>query len=532
MSARRAGWGFLWGIIVGVVILVGAVRVFRSPRTSGEPTAGAFPSASGVVTPSPEPEESARSLIVLARDDDSDGAWDAVITLRNGIVEVVPTPADTDRRMLPITDGEALYVVVTRSASLPGRQAGKRGRPERQLIAVDFQSRTETLVTGSTPLVVPQRVTASPNGRVIFFFLDDRTAPRTEAWTYDPLRREKRLSLERLSKSVRGPFWAPDGGFLVHDGVKIIRGSPRRTGGDLLPITRSWEDLLPGSTIIPSPDGSQVVYAVAPRGREAAASEESEIHVWDLGPRRERTVARLPSTDVQFLGWSVSGALLVAVTDGDGTTVWELRRNQRQPHALGSAFSSVVLSGDGETLAAVRSGSEGTYLSTFDARVFSPLGTTLLPSPAVPEGGEAKIPTYTLVQFLQEGVGRQTAESRGDTLAPEDVVRYVVEHIREITDAPAGEPATAERVWFLSTPNAVMVDYRIGTTLWRRLIQLQSLGGKITGQSVLGVFAPAEGAWVLVRGQTLPDAHPTVLYEYEPEVEKWVRKETSQDIQP
>ncbi len=93
-----------------------------------------------------------------------------------------------------------------------------------------------------------------------------------------------------------------------------------------------------------------------------------------------------------------------------------------------------------------------------------------------------------------------------------------------MAEAPPGEPVSPERVWFTRAPDAFYVEYRVGTTLWRRLVRITGAGGVPAGFSVLGVFTPAEGEWALARGEDLAEQEPTALYEFDPDFQQWVEK--------
>ena len=573
MTARHVFLGVLGGGIAAVVLLVGALVERGSPQRV-RPEASPMPP--GAVTPvdtrapTPLPRSGTTDLLLLVRDDENDGRWEELLLVEGGRARSFPAPRDALRTVFPVTDGTRVYVLVGKPDA--------RGEGVR-LVAVDRTDGSEALISGSTPLVTPRALFASPNGRVIAFYLDSTRGELTELWTVNPVNGEKRVSLERLSKGAAGPFWAPDGGFLVRDGDRVLRGSPQRTGEDLLPVKRSWRDVWPGETMIPSPGGSQVIYVVSVGTTTRGTA--SEVRVWDLPGGPERVVARIPNAPVRLLGWSSTGEL-IAIAGTEESVVWEIRKGGQTSSPLGTGASSVVLSGDGRGLAYLQNDSGAVRLVIRDLGTKQEVPPITLPPPASPAPREStdRQSVFHLLQFVRpEGAAPATGESSvaapalhqrdalgtalalsqrdalgtalalnqrdlgtgpalnqrdalGTGLASEDVVRYVVEHVREIADAPPEEPVTAERVWFTRTSGTVNVDYRVGTVLWRRLIEIKGVGGRPVTHTILGVFAPADGEWILTRGVNLPDLRPVLLYEFEPELGKWVRKDTPADIQP
>lgn len=540
MSASHVFRSVVSGLVTAVAVFVGVIISWQVATRTSEParevteSALSLISSPGPTPPFPPPLPGAPpETVLLVRDDQNDGVWEETLIIQNGAQRTLDLPEDTRRSITPVTDGGRIYVVTNPE----GRTTSP---PAQMLVALSLTDDSATLISGATPLVTPGELFAGPNANVIAFYLDSKSA-LTELWTLDAQTGTKRLSLERLGKRAAGPFWAPDGGFLVIDGGTLLRGSPQRTGGDILPVRRAWRDVPSGQTVIPSPGGSQVIYVVQERGEAVF-----HLRVWDLLEGREREVMTFPGGPVQLLGWSAGGALL-AVAGSDEVTLWEIRKDAQAAHSLGAGVSSVTLSGDGFAVALLRQTPNGVTLETIDASTKKPLSSlkvsdvsaaSLSPSPAVarPVSRRPSSQPYRIVQYLRSASAPVSSvadgTARASSLAQEDVVRYSMERIRDIADAPAAEPVTAERVWFTKTPDTVFVDYRVGTLLWRRLLRLTSVGGKPTAHEVLGVFAPAAGEWALTKGASIPDPRPTLLYEFEPDMERWVRKDVTEDIQP
>lgn len=515
VNARHIALGLLGGGLAALLLVVSAGTFWSSTSRKGTPT----PSPS-VQSPSPLPDTSdsssaAGDRLLLTRDDDGDGQWDDVSLSDGATFRSLTVPDDTDRSTLPVWDGRRLYVV---------KKTGERSSAVIQIVAREIEEGTERIVTGSTPLVTPRGVFASPEGDYTAFFLDNAREPLTELWTYDPAKGEKRLALERLSRDVRGPFWAPDGGFLVLNEGKILRGSPHRTGTDILPATGNWFALLPGEAVIPSPDGTQVISIVK-------NGETSTVHIWDATEGQDRVLETLPGDTARFLGWTAQGTLL-AVTDEPEPTLWKFGKTKTTFLPLGEALSSIVLSGDGTALAYITDNTTPVLVIRDAETLQGRTRLSLLNGDSDTTVETRALPRFTVRQYLRlAGVEKLSSPPRTH-LAEEDIVRYGMEHIREIAEAPPGEPVTAERVWVTKSPGIVLIDYRVGTTLWRRSVRIDATETGGVRHTVLGIYAPAAGEWVLTRGIALPQITLVTLYEFEPELEQWVRKETTTDIHP
>ncbi len=526
-----SGKGILFGILSGFI--AASAVLFVLLHMQGNPPASeghqiASPSASSPRPTKTPPRETAREQFLLTHDADGDGAWDEVLVGEHGTFRSVPQPRGVVRTVIPVMGEKQIAVFV-------GDPLGKKGGVT--VVSIDLVSGRETLISGSTPLVSPRNIFAAPRGNVIAFFLDNLRSRFTELWTVNPENGEKQVAVERLGQNTRGPFWDPAGGFLLLDGNRLVRGSPHRTGVDLIPLSRDWRDLLPGRTIIPSPTGEQVIAVV---GRIHTGGErETLIRMWELPEGYERDILTLRETDVTFLGWTSSGALLLAAR-GDGVTLWELRRGSQVPHSMAGDARSFALSSDGTRLAHLVDADGRPALVVLDTASWTEVSRLRIPSaertPASSATPKMTVPSeYVLQQYLRTGDSAPALNAgarNSEGVAPEDVVRYVTEHIREITSAPPPEFVMAERVWFTSVPGAVFVDYRVGTILWRRLVQVDAPGGRPSAHRVVGIFTPANGEWVLAQGETLADPRPVLLVEYEPEIEQWVRKEVTEDVHP
>jgi hypothetical protein len=457
----------------------------------------------------------------MLEDEKKDGAWDDVRIFQDGAARAVPVPPNADRTTAPVTDGAHVYFLLNTEQTRP---------PTRRLVSVSLSGGEQVLVSDATELVTPRGIFASPDAGTLAFFLDSVRGELTELWTYDPQKGVKRLALERLSKGTLGPFWDPEGGFLARDGNVLLRGSPQRTGGDTLPLQRSWDDALPGDTLLPSPGGMQVVYATRPN--RADRTTRARLRVWDASGTHERDVGVFPDSQVRLLGWSSTGALLVA-TDNEPATFWEIRKGVQETFPLPDGSMSPTLSSDGARVAVLHPQAGGIELLILDAATKATVATY----PVTPAGQSAAKNTplrgLRLLQFLrspEQDASRYSTS--GVPLASEAIVEYVSEHVREIAEAPVGEPVSAERIRFTTLPGTVYVDYRIGTTLWRRLIHVDGQRGAGTRHVILGIFAPVAGEWVLARGADLPGGQTALLFEFEPDVRKWVRKETTEDVHP
>jgi len=453
---------------------------------------------------------------ILIEKKDGKGNWTDLYLYDNGKLKPLSPPDSAIRSVSPVSDGSDVYYMVN-----------SEGR--KKIISVSIASGKEETITDSTPLVSPRELFASNDGKVVAFYLDGSNK-LTELWTYDVKKGRKRVSLERLSQISQGPFWDANGGFLIRDKEQLIRGTPERTGGDILPVSFNWKNIPSGMSIIPSPGGTQVVYVSCKNGSPGCA-----LKVWDLKENKEREIIELPSSKVEVLGWDTSSLL---VSSGEKELkLWKISKNQKTNYTLDAGSSSLTLSGDGSRYAYVYSSKNGEQLvirETSDNRIF---GNVSLPSEPIPFNARAEDDsapaTYRIVQYLRPLVETETfVKPAENELAEEAIVGYVMQHIRQIAEAPQGEPVTAEKVLFTRTPGAVYVDYLVGTTIWRRLVQVDGdVSGNAVQYKLIGVFAPINGEWTLARGMDLGDKTATSVYEFDAEAGKWF-KQGMTNVQP
>jgi len=285
------------------------------------------------------------------------------------------------------------------------------------------------------------------------------------------------------------------------------------------------------NSMIPSPGGTQVAYITKKKIGDVV---NSSLRVLDLKEKKEREILTIPSEGVDILGWSDFGALILKETSEARTKIWSVTKDSKESYVLENSISSIKLSGDGSYLAYTvvdsTSGLENMVICvTKTGKIIS--RKTLISNSNVANDDNLNTEITgenAIIQYLRpieslEGWS-QAAEF---PLAQEEIVGYIVEHIRQITEAPAPESVAAQRIWFTQVPGAVYVDYLVGTTLWRRLVQVDGAGEKASQHSIIGVYAPAEGEWVLTRGKELSNPQTTIMYEYEPEIGKWIKKDAN-----
>ncbi len=525
--------GIAFGAIVGVLLIVSLVvgwqRAFSSsrlalknPLTSSTPLPTQMPLATH--TPTSNMQTTDTALLVRMREP---GIWEDVMLVTHGAVRSIVLPSDVDRRTIPVTDGKRVY------AYRGNRDQAAENRNLR-LVAFSLAGKEEETITDSTPLVEPRGLFVSPNGAFIAFFLDDRDTTKeqkTELWTYDTTARTKRVSVERLSQTdIAGPFFAPDGSFLLRSGEQLLAGSPRRTGVDILPVHMPWANIRWDAGVARSPDGQRIV-VVDETGDERTSVQR--VVEYALSSSQSRMRFSHAQGAVRILGWNEQEGLLVLADagerDGIQSTLWMLNGEKKISRPLGSLMSAAVPAGNTSAVGLLTiEGSHATLAVQEAGEVPRRTLTTLSIPEAQPLPERAPL---RLVQMVRSAVASATAPPRL-SVAPSVFLPYLVAHRRELTDAPLNEPATIERVWVLGTPNAVFMDYRIGSTLWRRLVRLEERDGMIVQAAAIGVYAPVEGEWALARGESVPDAAPIQFYEFEADIQQWIEKPLAQDVLP
>jgi hypothetical protein len=481
------------------------------------PTPETTPTAASVGN-SPVAKINSDDFILLTRDLDKDGNWDELNLFNNGTLSKIVPPDKVYRKIAPVSDGERVYYIIENT-----KNHGK------SLVAVSLADEKQELISDSTDLVVPRTVVSSNDGKVIAFYLDSTNGKMTELWTYDPAKKRKRVSMERLSINATGPYWDANGGFLISDGQKMLRGSPDRTGTDILAEKfDSGDGFSSDSSIMPSPGGTQIVYVVK---EKTGDKTQASLRVFDLKEKKEREILVFPSEKVDILGWSDYGSLVLKETMEDGIKIWNVTKDSKESYALESPSSLVKLSGDGAYLAYTISDGGSEYLIIRATKTGKIINKKLLINDNAKLGDISNSGVgieNSVVQYLRLAKNSEGwSQAVEFPLAQEEIVGYIVEHIREITEAPALESVAAQRIWFTQVPGAVYVDYLVGTTLWRRLVQVDGAGEKASQHSIIGVYAPAEGEWVLTRGKGLSNPQTTVLYEYDSEIGKWIKKDAN-----
>lgn len=510
----RAVIGFSLGLAAGVFLVVGLVRTERpAPRAAtAPPDRGALPTS---LSPAPRPTPAARTadLFLVARLHDEQ-EWEEILLIEDGKTRTVPLPGAVDHSMLPATDGERVYAYVS------GLGHGTSGIG-RRLVAFSFDGREEETITDSTPLVEPRGLFASPNGAFIGFFLDNRETEATEFWTYDTAARTKRVAVERLTRTdLSGPFFQADGSFLLRNGTQLLRGSPRRTGGEALasvpPAATLWDA---GAAL--SPDGTRIALVLGVGDSQTAVSRVVEVRPGSRVPRTRLSIAG----SARLLAWLPPDVLLAQGSDG----LWTVRGSARDVRRVPAPASPPAVAGSGDAIAYVEGAAGARRVTVIDLASGRARTAVALPSApaATPRffSGTPEVPLYLLTQFFRmRAASAEVRAPPAGAVPAETVLRLVSERIREIAEAPPREPASAERVWFTRTSGAVYVDYRLGTTLWRRLIAVEHPPGASPTYRILGLFAPFEGNWTLIRGEDLTDRATSALYEFEPEVGGFVEK--------
>lgn len=538
--------GILFGAVAGVLLIVALIvgwqRTFPSTRIGMKPQAPSLPVSTPRVRLTAAPEAHATNTALLLRLRDAE-TWEEVLVVMDGTTRSIPLPSDVDRSTAPVTDGKRVYAHVA--------------RPEgRKIVAFSFAGKEEEIITDSTPLVQPRGLIASPNGAFIAFFLDDRgdrKEPKTELWIYDTATRTKRVSVEHLSQTdISGPFFVADGSFLLRSGEQLLAGSPRRTGVDILRVPFQDAHIRWDAGAARSPDGERVVLVDETGDERTTVRRVLEYQSSSSQPRIRFSRA---GSELRILGWNERDQLFVLAnaprgafrgTNGEQPTLWILTGENNASRPLGPSVSAPLLAGDGSAVGVVNAEDGRATLAIQETGGAAKQTLTALPAPtsssptSAPRGRRSPVASpvpaasssLRLVQLLRvASIAGATAPPRL-SLAPSVVLPYLVTHIRELTDAPHGESAAPERVWVLGTPNAVYMDYRIGSTLWRRLIQLEEREGVIVRATAIGVYTPVEGEWVLVRGESVPDPAPIQLYEFETDIQQWIEKPLAQDVLP
>lgn len=460
----------------------------------------------------------ATDFALLTRDSNGDGSWEELNLFDNGKLKSITPPDKVDRKVSPVSNGENIYYII--------ENAKKNGE---SLVSVSLKDGKQELISDSTDLVSPRNVVSSNDGKIIAFYLDSTNGKMTELWTYDPDKKRKRVSVERLSMHAVGPYWDANGGFLLRDGQRVLRGSPNRTGMDILTDKLNLRDgFFSDNSMVPSPGGTQVVYVIQEKTNDGI---HSSLRVLDLNEKKEREILTIPNEKVEILGWSNLGSLVLKETTDSGVKIWNVTKDSKESYDLWGAISSMKLSSDGVYVVYTMSEGDSEYLvicATKTGKIITKkslisnngnLNSSPSPNPVI----ENKVVQYLRLAKSSEGWS-QAAEF---PLAQEEIVGYIVEHIREIAEAPVSESVAAQRIWFTPVPGAVYIDYQVGTTLWRRLVQVDGAGERASQHSIIGVYAPAEGEWVLTKGKELSNSQTTILYEYDSEIDKWVKKDAN-----
>lgn len=482
VGMRHVILGIVGGAIVVGLVMIGVLVVWeRSQEDVDVPER---------LIPETEIEES--DIPVLKKDvallviPDNRNVWEEVIMVEQGSIRSITVPDDVDHSEMPVTDGERVYVIVERE--------------EREIVAISPDGGEEVVLSG-TKLLHPRGLSMSPDGSVLAFFMDNTRRPRSEFWVYEIKERRSLVSLELLASDARGPFWDANNGFLVVSGKNVFRGTPVRTGGERVAVDRdTWTDLVRYDPLVPSPTGNQVIYAVRTR------NGEHEVRVWDIREEAERIVAEF-SDSPRLLGWNTANALVVH----EGSKLWSVTQQGVVEIPVAAIWS--ILSGDGEIIAVLEEGDEQKYLTLIDSATGYNTGQIGPFKNGVRLLQLLRIPGERTDVF--HGIATDTA------VAQEQVLRYLMEHLREITNAPVAEDAAPERAWFADIPGLLYIDYRIGTTLWRRLVLFEGVGSSLTHR-IIAVYAPVAGEWVVMRGEEPPGMSIQVMYEYVSEVGKWI----------
>lgn len=544
MGFMRTLTGVFFGAVVGILLVAGAVMSWRrafEAVPSSEKSAPFITSApAGAPTPSvlrsPRPETRSAELFLVARLRDPQ-AWEEVLLVENGALRPLPLPPSVDRRVFPVTDGRRVYAYVSSA----------RGS---KIVAFSLSGREEEIVTDSTPLVEPRGLFASPNGAFLAFFLDERNASNTELWTYDTATRTKRVSVERLTRpELSGPYFASDGSFVLRAGEQLLAGSPRRTGVDILRVPLRNANIRWEAGVARSPDGERLVLVDEVGDERTVVTRVLEYGIATPEPRIRFSLAK---GSVRILGWNERDELfLIADTRRFvprderfvRPTLWMLAGGQSVSRPLGKDVPSVALAGSESAVGVLRA--EGEQVILVLQKAASAQGRTVavlppsagerspVPSvlPVAPSPSPKPDSSFRLLQMLHVAAVAGVTASQ-PPVVPAALLTYLTEHVRELTDAPPAEPVALERVWLLAAPNAAYVDYRIGSTLWRRLVEIEERAGTIAGATVLGVYAPVEGEWVLARGRSVSDATPLQLYEYEVDLQQWIEKPVAPGVVP
>lgn len=530
--------GIFGGIIVAAVVVAAAVFALRSVENQNEsaPKPGQTPLTSVQVSDDETPKEKPvnrdaiekkKDQILMAKYEEGADAWINLYLFDGNNLSQINLPEDADRKSEPAADPNGIYYFSEKIT---------RGRNVRSLKYFNFIENKEKLISDSTPLVEPRSVFVSRNGTTVAFFLDSLRKRGTEIWTFDAGKDRKRVSLERLTMHAEGPFWDANGGFIVRDGEKIFRGTSEKPGGDILPVKLSPQKILSGRSMLPSPGGTQVVYL------QSDGNGGAVLKVWDLKENTERDAFAFKTDKVNIIGWNSLGSLSV-LEEGETVKIWNISKNSQDnfilddlsPAETKSVVSSVTLSDDGEKMAYIKSVGDMEKAVVRDMRSNIEAEFAEL---VKEEGGEEndesmrKKAIFKILSYLRVAENAELADINSPfPLAREEIIGYVMQHVRVIAEAPSEEPVTAQRVLFTKTQDTVYVDYLVGTTIWRRLVRLDGEAEKAVSHKILGVFAPVSGEWKIAKGSDLKDPQPTEMYEFNSDLGKWIKKDLL-DIRP
>lgn len=297
---------------------------------------------------------------------------------------------------------------------------------------------------------------------------------------------------------------------------------------DILPVGIPWESVSWEGNLARSPDGERVLLVT-----ELGDDATTVARVVEYALRGERPVLRFSRGNeaVRILGWVKPESILLGTEEprsgapsagpkAELRTITLVRGSENISHALGPGARSPVVAEDGSKVGFLREEGSSVRIEVLDVETGQFLAVATLPAP----DSRTREPEFRLLQYLRSPLASTGTPEHSEKPTPELLLMYVSENIRAIADAPAAEPVTAERIWLTTIPNAIYVDYRIGTTLWRRLVRLELRDGLPQGSAVVGVFAPAGGEWILARGDDLTGETPVALYEFESDLQQWVEK--------
>lgn len=359
-------------------------------------------------------------------------------------------------------------------------------------------------------LVEPRELVLSPDSRRLAFWLDDvatHNAKLTELWMFDRDILATRLLAEGLNKEdiFTRPRWnhagtqvffvgntAPQGEDQQLELLTVQAHPPKLSAGFKKVDWQELEDILEFGQADLSTDGFMLAIAT-PSGIRIVEKNSEQF---------QKT-----SGTVTHLQWLEDDSLLYAVQERDSFTIWRRRGKTsqlvtRQEGALRAAMSDqrgefLVLVGQ-KTLYAIE------------------IKTGLIEAIAVlPEfGASAKI-----ARVQQESDNTKNISSGQFTDA--EIVAFLDKHLVKITREPL---AAASRITTTDRPNAVYVEYNIGTSENQRI--LMTIHDLINPDwSLLARYKPVSAEWQKTQGGGLPDPEIKRVYEWEGELTQWILKQ-------